>query len=120
MRGGAFHNWMVERVVEMFLSYGWEVETEFCCRRNGVVTFFDVYAVKDGREVAVEVETSIRHVVDNVLKAWAVGVEVWIVVGRRRLKRMVGERLDRFSLAEFRDEVLILLVAGIRRELDEM
>ena len=81
---------MVEELKSAFLSHGWKVETEFFCRRNGVTTFFDVYAVKGRREVAVEVETSVRHVVDNVRKAQAVGIDVWIVVPSRKLQRVVG------------------------------
>ena len=102
VRGGAFHNKIVYDVVSVLQSHGWEVETEFRCQRNGVTTVFDVYAVKDGGVIAVEVETSVRHVVDNARKAQAVGVEVWVVVPSRRLKRTLEIRLHRAGLTEVR------------------
>ena len=98
MRGGAFHNWMVCEVCEALAASGWEIETEYRYEKNGVVTFFDVYAVRDGREVAVEVETTARHVLDNVRKARAVGVEVLVVVPNRRLKCVVRKMLNKNSL----------------------
>ena len=110
MRGGAFHNKMVEEVASVLVVQGWKVETEFCLRSNGVVTFFDVYAIKDGREIAVEVETSARHVVDNVKKAQAVGVEVWIVVPSRRVKRAAERRLGERCHA-----VCVLLIGKAER-----
>ena len=113
MRGGAFHNKMIEKVASAFLSHGWEVETEFCYRGGGVVTFFDVFAVKDRREIAVEVEMSVRHVVDNVRKARAVEVEVWVVVPSRRLKRAVERTLGEAGLAGGRDGISVALVGEI-------
>ena len=57
VRGGAFHNKIVEEVRAVFLSYGWEVETEFFYQRNGITTFFDVYAVRGDVRIACEVES---------------------------------------------------------------
>ncbi len=119
VRGGAFHNKIVEDVRAVFLSYGWEVETEFCCQRNGITTFFDVYAVKGDVEIACEIETSVRHVVDNVLKARAVGIEVWVVVPSRRLCRLVERKLDGVC-GEDCGEVLVLLLGEVMEELDRI
>jgi len=117
VRGGAFHNKIVEEVRAVFLSYGWEVETEFCCQRNEITTFFDVYAVRGDARIACEVETSVRHVADNVKKAESVGVRLWVVVPSRRLCRLVEQKLDGAGSSGFRGEAVVLLVGEVERKL---
>lgn len=86
VRGGAFHNKIVEEVRAVFLSYGWEVET------------------------------SVRHVVDNVRKAEMVGVRLWVVVPSRKLCRLANRKLDE-GLVGDRGEVLVVLVGEVVRKL---
>ena len=117
VRGGAFHNKIVEEVREVFLFYGWEVETEFCCQRNGITTFLDVYAVKGDVEIACEVETTTRHAIDNARKVEAVGIYVWFVVPTRKLQRKIVRRFTNPGLIPNNKSIKVLLLGELEREL---
>ncbi len=71
---------------------------------------------RDAR-IACEVETSVRHVVDNVKKAESVGVRLWVVVPSRRLCRLVEQKLDGAGSSGFRGEAVVLLVGEVERKL---
>ncbi len=117
VRGGAFHNKIVEEVRGVFLSYGWEVETESCCQRNGITTFFDVYAVKGDVEIACEVETTARHAIDNARKAEAVGIHAWFVVPTRKLQRQIVCRFTKPGFIPNNKSIKVLLLGELEHEL---
>ena len=117
VRGGAFHNKIVEEVRAVFLSCGWGGETEFCCQRNGITTFFDVYAVKGDVEIACEVETTARHAIDNARKAEAVGIHVWFVVPTRKLQRQIVCRFTKPGLIPNNKSIKVFLLGELEREL---
>ena len=117
MRGGSFHNKMVEEVVAVFLHNGWAVETEFFCQASGVTTFFDVYATKGDVRIACEVETSIRHVIDNVRKAKALQVRLWVIVPSRKLCRLVEHKLSGSDLLNSSGETFVLLFDEVESQL---
>ena len=117
MRGGAFHNKIVEEVRAVFLSYGWEVETEFCCQRNGITTFFDVYAENSPDRIGCEIETTARHAIDNARKAEAVGIHVWFVVPTRKLQRRIVRRFTKPDLIPNNKSTKVLLLGELEREL---
>ena len=117
VRGGAFHNKIVEEVREMFLAYGWEVETEFCCQRNGITTFLDVYAENSPDRIGCEIETTTRHAIDNARKAEAVGICVWFVVPTRKLQRKIVFRFTKSGLMPNNKSIKVLLPGELEREL---
>ena len=57
MRGGAFHNKIVEEVRTIFGDHGWQVYTEYRYSKNGVITYLDILAVNGNKKIACEVET---------------------------------------------------------------
>jgi hypothetical protein len=118
MRGGSFHNKMVDEVVAVFLRNGWKVDTEFLCRASGVTTFLDINATKGDDRIACEVETSIRHVIDNVRKAKALRVKLWVVVPSRKLRRLVKLKLRGSDLLHSSGEVSVLLLDEAESQLD--
>ena len=118
MRGGSFHNKMVEAVVTIFLHNEWEVETEFFCQAGDVTTFFDVYATKGDARIACEVETSIRHVIDNVRKAKALQVRLWVIVPSWKLCRLAKHKLSGSDLLDpSGGEILVLLLDEVESQL---
>ncbi len=117
VRGGAFHNKIVEDVRAAFLSYGWEVETESCCQRDGVTTFFDIYAENSPDRIGCEIETTARHAIDNARKAETVGIYVWFVVPTRKLQRRIVRRFTKFGLISNNKSIKVLLLGDLEREL---
>ncbi len=93
MRGGAFHNRIVGDAREVFRNRGWQVFTEYRYQSEDVVTYFDIFAKKDQRAIACEVETTIRHLKENAIKARRAGVDLWIIVPTRRLLEQSKRRL---------------------------
>ena len=117
MRGGSFHNKMVDEVVAVFLRNGWKVDTEFLCRASGVTTFLDINATKGDDRIACEVETSIRHVIDNVRKAKALRVRLWVVVPSRKLCRLAKHKLSRPDFLDSSGEVFVFLLDEVESQL---
>ena len=117
MRGGSFHNKMVEAVVTIFLHNEWEVETEFFCQAGDVTTFFDVYATKGDARIACEVETSIRHVIDNVRKAKALQVRLWVIVPSWKLCHLAKHKLSGSDLLDSSGDILVLLLDEVESQL---
>jgi hypothetical protein len=117
MRGDPFHNKMVEEAVAVFLRDGWAVETEFFCQADDVTTFFDVYATKGDARIACEVETSIRHVIDNVRKAKALQVRLWVIVPSRKLCRLAKHKLNGSDLLDSSGEIFVLLLDEVESQL---
>ncbi|MCK5000313.1 MAG: hypothetical protein KAS23_12290, partial [Anaerohalosphaera sp.] len=83
MRGKAFHNRIAMEAKTILNNHSWQVHTEHRCRKNGITTYLDLFAIKGNKAIACEVETTSRHAVDNARKAQAVGVVLWIIVPTR-------------------------------------
>lgn len=117
MRGKAFHNQIAEEVKTVFNGHGWQVSTEHRYRKNGITTFFDLFAVKGNKRIACEVETTIRHAVDNALKAQATGVALWIIVPTRALRRQIEHKLGYLELNTGLKSIRIILFCHTEAEL---
>ena len=117
MRGDPLHNFMapeVQGIADRFCDFT-SLECRF--RKNGVTTFFDVFARRGAISLAFEIETTSRHAVDNAQKACAVGVPMWIVVPRRRLRRKLFRQLDSLELRPGNEPIKILLLGQVEQEL---
>ena len=110
MRGSAFHNNIVDEAKATFNRYHWQVYTEYRYRKDSVTTYLDLFAAKDNRKIACEVETTPRHIIDNALKARSVNLTLWIIVPSRRLRRQAEQKLTAAGL--LRNESLRLLLPG--------
>jgi hypothetical protein len=117
MRGRTLHNFIakqVERTANRFFDF---VTCEYCVRKNGVTTFFDIFARQGPVTLAIEIETSFRHAVDNAWKAAQVGVPLWFVVPRRRLQFEITRKLDPLGLRPGGKPIKILLLGQLEQEL---
>ncbi len=95
MRGGNFHNKMVKDAESTFRDYRWKtfLEKRYCSKN--VITYFDLYATKDSKHIACEIETTCRHAIDNLLKAQMAGVPLWIIVPTRNMKKKIQAFLNK-------------------------
>lgn len=117
MRGKDFHNALVDRAKTIFTSFNWQVDTEHRYRHNNITTYFDLYAVKANLVIACEIETTPRHVIDNVVKALATGVCVWVVVPTRVLLCQAKQKLASLNISASPESVRILLFSQLEAEL---
>lgn len=117
MRGAAFHNKIAEEVKMIFSNHGWQVYMEYRHRNNGVTTYLDLFAVKGDKIIACEVETTARHAVDNTTKALSAGLDLWIIVPSRTLRRQVEQKLTSSKLVVNRQSIRILLLCQLEAEL---
>lgn len=116
MRGDPFHNELAGEVRVLLERLGWQVSTEKRFVAAGTTAYFDLFAVKEGRRIAFEIETTARHALDNARKARAIGTPVWFVVPRRRTKRQIAHKLDACRVAGG-ESVKVLLLGEIESEL---
>jgi hypothetical protein len=110
------HNELAGEVRVLLERLGWQVSTEKRFVAAGTTAYFDLFAVKEGRQIALEIETTARHALDNAQKARAIGVPVWFVVPRRRTKRQIVRKLDT-CLDAGGESVKVLLLGEIESEL---
>lgn len=117
MRGNRLHNFKATEVKEKAGKFFDFANCEYRFHRNGVTTYFDVFAQRGSVTLAFEVETTSRHAVDNARKASLVGVPLWIVVPRRRLKLELTRKLNSLGLRPGGEPIKILLLAQLEQEL---
>ena len=120
MRGKPFHNLITDETESIFKTHGWQVRTEYRYRKNGTTTYFDLYAVKDSRAIACEVETTVRHAVNNALKAKTVGVVLWIIAPTRKLRCQIERKLELSGIAQNDKSTKIILLSQVNTELNSI
>ena len=117
MRGKLLHNFIaahVQMIAELVVGFA---VLEYLFRKDGVTTFFDVFACRDSFVLAFEIETTSRHAIDNAMKATRVGVPMWIVVPTRRLRTKLTSQLDPLGLRPGGEPIKILTLGEIEQEL---
>jgi len=117
MRGKPFHNLMVDDTKATLDRFFEEVGLEYRLRRNNIVTDLDVFARRGSMTLAVEVETTDRHALDNARKAAAVGVPLWIIVPTRALQRRLVRRLAPLGLRPGGRPICVLLLGQLEQAL---
>ncbi len=118
MRGKTFHNRIAEEAKTIFSNHLWQVHTEYRYRKNGMTTYLDLFAVKGNQAIACEIETTIRHAVDNALKAQTAGLVLWIIVPTRTLRRQIECKLESSGVTENRQTIKTLLLSQLNTELN--
>jgi hypothetical protein len=118
MRGKAFHNKIAEDAKTIFNSHGWRVFTEHRYRKNSMTTYFDLLAVKGSQAIACEVETTVRHAIDNAFKAQTTGVTLWVIVPTRKLHRQIERKLKSSAVIKKNKSIKTLLLSQLKIELN--
>lgn len=114
MRGKPLHNLMVNRTNDSLKDLG-DTCTEYKLSFNGTTNYVDLFIRCGSFALAIEVETTIRHAVDNAKKAAAVGVPLWIVVPTRRLKSTLTKKLNLLGLRPGSEPIKVLLLGAVRQ-----
>ncbi len=94
MRGGAFHEHLAQRAAAVFESHGLTVRFEHpLVLPGGGTNFVDLWVTGRGLELIVEVETTPRYALTNLIKAQALGQPLWFVVPTRAVRQAIATRL---------------------------
>jgi hypothetical protein len=119
MRGRPFHNKLVKDAESIFSAFGWETNTEqmFCV--DGITTYFDFYARDGPLQVACEIETTRRHAIDNLKKAQAVGMPLWIIVPTRKVRRQIQRSLGRKQVFSGDKPVAVIVPDELKQHIIE-
>jgi hypothetical protein len=118
MRGKAFHNKIAKEAETIFNSHGWQVYTEHRYHKNGVTTYFDLFAIKGSHTIACEVETTVRHAIDNAFKAQTAGVALWVIVPTRSLRRQIERKLKSSAVIKNHKTIKTILLSQLNTELN--
>jgi hypothetical protein len=118
MRGGAFHNFLVAQSAEQFQEAGFEVLIEYPLQLlDGRRDYIDLLARREGAMIACEVETTARHVLDNLAKARTLGLTLWFVVPTRKVRAAVARKVQRASKTPSDAPIQILLIGEVFQRL---
>ena len=116
MRGQPFHNLIASRAKTILQGFFRCVYLEYRLRRNGAVTDFDIFAQENLFALAIEVETTCRHGIDNAEKAAAVDVPLWIIVPTQALRAKLSRRLQLLGLRPGGEPIKIFLLGRLEQE----
>jgi hypothetical protein len=118
LRGKAFHSHLAAQVARDFLRAGFRVWPEYGLRlSDGRRDFVDLLAGREGVTIACEVETTARHVLENVAKAQALRLTLWIVVSNRKVASAVARKVRKMSRTPVAAPIQILLVGEVFQRL---
>jgi glutaredoxin-related protein len=94
MRGKVFHNYMVNRTSVLLKTLGWIAFLEYLLCRNGTTNFVDIMGMHSNFQMAFEIETTTRHILDNCRKAEAVGIPLCIIVPTPHIYRIACRQVN--------------------------
>lgn len=105
---------MVNRTNDSLQDLG-DTCTEYKLSFNGTTNYVDLFIRCGSFALAIEVETTVRHAANNVKKAAAVGVPLWIVVPTQRLKSTLTKKLNVLGLRPGGEPIKVLLLGEVRQ-----
>ena len=117
MRGKTLHNLIAKKTRDEVEGFFDSVDPEHRISNQRATTYVDLFARKDSFVLAIEIETTARHAVDNARKAAIVDVPLWIIVPTRRLKSKLTGKLGGPELRPGGRPIKILLLGELRQEL---
>jgi hypothetical protein len=110
MRGNVLHNSIARDAGDICTQLAIRSRLEHSIKVNGRYLYLDVAAWVCGQMVAIEIETSIRRISNTVAKAMELGIELWIVVPRRKLRHQVANKLKKLDYDDFGITIKLLLL----------
>lgn len=117
LRGGALHNHLVLEAEKIFLQAGYFTRQESPQKLpDGRLDFVDLLVRQGNCLICIEVETSIRNVPNNVLKASQLGLPLIILVPNRRVKKTVQTKLKSIRSTSGGCPIYILLLSQLEQE----
>ena len=120
MRGKEFHNMIAAKVGAICKTDGWNVYAEHPYRKDSIITYLDLLIVKNGKQIACEIETTPRHAIDNAAKAMLVGIDLWIIVASRKVRNQINRKLISTLPPNSCNSISILLLDQLKTKLESI
>jgi hypothetical protein len=117
MRGQFLHNYKAEWIRTKLIPTPVQVQMECRIRRNGITAYFDLLLQIQDVLLAIEIETSARHIHDTAMKAAIIDIPLWIVVPTRRIKEQARQKLAHLNVAPGGEPIKLSLLGQIENEL---
>jgi hypothetical protein len=118
MRGGVLHNHLARQAGVIFHQAGFQVWYEYPVRlHNGHLDFVDLIIQQGDCQICIEIETTARHVIDNVIKAKQAYLPLWIVVPNLKVQHAVTAKLADTELRPGGLRIYILLLGQLKQTL---
>lgn len=117
MRGKEFHNYIVDQTGLILISLGWQIFLEFGVHKNGVNNFVDILATFFDFQMAFEIETTDRHLIDNCYKAYAAEVPLCVVVPTSKLYERAVKKIDNLDIQPAGRPIKVFKLAQLKQEL---
>ena len=116
MRGRVLHNCLAEDVKAVCDRKRIRSVMEYAVCLPSTTAYFDVAAWLANRFVAIEIETTVRHIDRTVAKARMAGVELWVVVPTRKLRGQIKNRLRRLGIRVKNGRFKLFLQSQVEQE----
>ncbi len=114
-RGGLLHRREVEAKADLWRSHTHCTYTEHRLLGGGTQTFVDVFVDLQGYWIAVEIELSLRHSLENARQALEVGCdEVHLLFPTARLRDSARRKLTMYLSRGKLDRIAFLLLRSYR------
>ena len=117
MRGQFLHNYKAEWIRTQLIPYPVQVQLECRIKRNGITAYFDLLLQIRAALLAIEIETSARHIDDTAIKAAIIDIPLWVVVPTRRIRKQVERKLAHLNVAPGGESIKLLLLGQVEKEL---
>ena len=99
MRGKIFHKYIVQKVAERLISFGFQVSAEHPIRlADGSKDYIDLFVTCCAFDLLIEIETTVRNVLSNAAKANELGLRLWIITPNKQVSSVVLKTLGRAAL----------------------
>jgi hypothetical protein len=116
MRGRVLHNCLAEDVKAVCDRKRIRSVMEYAVCSPSTTAYFDVAAWPAKRFVAIEIETTVRHIDRTLAKAQMAGVELWVVVPTRKLRGQIKNKLRRLGIRAKNGHFKLFLQSQVEQE----
>ena len=118
LRGGSLHTYLILESERILRQAGFHTYQEHPIRLpDGRLDFIDLLATQENFSIAIEAETSARHVLRNATKAEAIELPLWIIVPSRKVHNTITNTLAPSVLRPGGQRIYILLLGQLESEL---
>ena len=118
LRGDPLHNLMINPAAAVLRRTGTLFFLEYPVRlQNGTTDYVDLLVRTPAFDLALEFETTPRHVLDNAQKAQAAGLILWVVVPNDHVQKSVARKLEGSNLRPGGLPIRIFNVGQLLQEL---
>ncbi len=114
MRGQSLHDLSAQKTANFLESDGWKVRLEYPIHMaDGRKNYADIAAWKSGKMLLCEIETSTRHMLDNIFKAAALNLPLIVILPNSKTLNAAKRKYKRWKKPPRSPPVIFLLISQL-------